>query len=186
MNPLQDVSLDSGERQFLVFRASVLAALSARPELRRLGVLLHGDDGFRLVPVEGVSRVRDLRSWLVSHMPALVRDEPRAAALIIPRATDGTIRSLAAVEPSAAFDLAVCIVDDRRRVENAEFRCSSERGELTRLPALAGRAGPTAAVAALLGMLLAEHRDPPPAPVRLLRPARHRPASAFEIFALAA
>jgi hypothetical protein len=183
---LRDVALDPGERQFLVFRASVLAALSARPELRRLGVLLHSDDGYRLVPVDGVARVRDLWAWLVSNVPALVRDEPQAAALIIPHATDGTIRSLPAVESSTAFDLSVCMVDDSRRVENAGFRCLSERGQLTRLPSRAGRAGPTAAVASLLGTLLAEQRDPPPSPVRFLRPARNQPAPAFEPIARAA
>jgi hypothetical protein len=187
MSQLQDVSLNAGERQFVIFRASVLAALSARPELRRLGVLLQGDDGFRLVAVDGVSRVHDLWSWLVANAPDLMSDAPRAAALIIPRTTDGAICAVPSAASSADFDLDVCMVDDRHRLENAGFRCLSARGELLRLPSRPGGAGPTAAVAALLGTLLAEHRDPPPAPMRLPRPARNqRPVVEYETMAMAA
>lgn len=186
MSQLQDVAHKAGEREFLAFRASVLTALSARPELRRLGVLLQGDDGFRLVAVDGVSRVLDLWSWLVSNAPDLLRDAPRAAALIIPRATDGTICAVPDFDSFASFDLDVWMVDDRRRVENTGFRCSSDRGELMRLPWHTGGVGQIDAVAMLLGALLAEHRDPPPAPMRLVRPARHQPPQAFEAMALAA
>jgi hypothetical protein len=186
MRILQDVARNAGEREFLAFRASVLAALGVRPELRRLGLLLHGDDGFRLVAVDGVSRVLDLWSWLMANAPELVRDAPQAAALIVPRASDGTICSASSGDSFAAFDLDVWVVDDRRRIDNTGFRCLSEQGELTRLPWNVETVGPIDVVAMLLGTLLAEHRDPPPAPLRLLRPVRHQPTQAFWTVALAA
>jgi hypothetical protein len=186
MGLLQDVSRNAGEREFLTFRASVLTALSAQPELRRLGVLLQGDDGFRPIAVGGVSRVLDLWSWLMSNAPELVRDAPQAAALIVPRATDGTICAVPAGESLAVFDLDIWIVDDRRRIDNTGFRCHSEHGELTRLPCSVEAVGPIDVVAMLLGTLLAEQRDPPPAPMRLVQPVRHQPRQAFEAMALVA
>jgi hypothetical protein len=38
----------------------------------------------------------------------------------------------------------------------------------------------------LLGTMLAEQRNPPPAPMRLVPPLRHQPPQAFESIALAA
>jgi hypothetical protein len=185
MRLLDDVARTAGERQFLAFRASVLATLSARPEFRRLGVLLQSDDGFRLVAVDGVSCVFDLWSWLLANAPELVRDAPQSAALIIPRALDGSICPVPAATSFGAFDLDVWVVDDCRRVENTGFRCVTGRKKLTRLPWRTGDVGPIDAVAMLLGTLLAENRTPPAAPTRLRRPAEYQPPQAYDAAAVA-
>lgn len=186
MSQLQDVSFNADEREFLRFRASVLTVLSARPELRRLGVLLHGDDGFRLIAVDGVSRVLDLWSWVVANAPTLVRNTPQAAALIIPHAPDGAIHAVPSEADLSVFDLDIWMVDDRHRVENLGIRCVVGQTDVVRLPWHATGLGSTDAVAALLGRMLSEHHDPPPAPMRLHRPARHQPLPGFETMAIAA
>jgi len=186
MSQLQHMSLDPDERRFLVFRASVLSALGARRDLRRLGVLVQRSDGLRLIAAEGVSSKLELWSWLIAHAYQLVADGPRFAALVIPKSSTGRLQS-GAIAADAAYDLDVWMVDDDHRVENTGFRCTAENGDLlTRLPWRTAGNSPSDAVAALLASLLAEHRDPPPAPMRLLRPARNEPPASFDYFAAAA
>ena len=67
MPHLQDVSLTADERQFLLFRDAMLFALSARPDLHRVGVVVRGDRGFRLIPVDGATRMLDVWAWLVEN-----------------------------------------------------------------------------------------------------------------------
>ena len=174
MSQQQDISLDPDERRFVVFRASVLSALSARPQLRRLGVLVPGPEGLRLIAAEGVSSKLELWSWLIAHAHEIASDGPRLAALVVPQSADGTIRG--GTETDGVYDLDVWMVDDDHRVETTGFRCSAANGDLLmRLPWRAEGQGASDALATLLSSLLAEHRDPPPAPMRLLRPAGIEP-----------
>jgi hypothetical protein len=187
MSQLQDVSYGLDDREFARFRASVLTVLSARPELRRLGFLLQGDDGFRLVSVDGgVSSVLDLWSWLVSNATTLVREETHFAALIIPRDTSGAIHEAPSDAGLAVFGLEVWMVDDAGRVETTGFRCTAGRTELVRQTAHTTAVSPADAIAVLLGRMLTEHHEPPPTPTRLLRPSRHQASVEFDAMAMAA
>lgn len=164
---LQDVSLTVAERRFRLFRDAMLFALGLRPDLHRAGIILRGDTGFRLIPVDGVTCMRDVRDWLVEHEEALTQGAPSSAALVIPTAPDGTIRSRPAGEGAAGYDVNIWVVDNHGRANTAVVRCVLENGVLVRHRWEPTRPRSAEAVASLLGTLLAEFSDPPPAPMRL-------------------
>jgi len=108
---LHDVSLTTDERQFLLFRDAMHFALGSRPDLHRAGVVVRGDTGFRLLQVDGATRVLDVWDWLVEHAQLLTEGAPRAAALVIPTQVDGSLRPAPAGEgiapqPEAPVDVA--------------------------------------------------------------------------------
>ncbi len=172
MPQLHDVSLTTDERQFLLFRDAMHFALGSRPDLHRAGVVVRGDTGFRLLQVDGATRVLDVWDWLVEHAQLLTEGAPRAAALVIPTQVDGSLRPAPAGEGIDVYDVSVWAVDNRRRMDGSVVRCRLEDGVLTRLPWQTARPGAGLAVASLLGTLLAEFSDPPPAPMRLVAPLR--------------
>ena len=172
MPQLQDVSLTADERQFLLFRDAMLFALSARPDLHRVGVVVRGDKGLRLIPVDGATRMLDVWAWLLENAPTLTQGAPRAAALVIPTEVDGSIRTAPASESIDVYDVNVWVVDNRRRADSSIVRCRLENRMLSRLPWQPARPSSADAIASLLGTLLSEFSDPPPAPMRLEPPVR--------------
>lgn len=151
------------DRGFVAFRATVLTALTCQRELHRTAVFLSGAAGFRIMPVAGVSRVLDLSSWLLTRSEALTRAEPTAAALVVPTSPDGTLLSAPAAGGCDDYDLKVWVVDDRRRHEGSVLRCRVDEGRLRRLPWRAGKPCAADEAALVLGALLSEPQQGPPA-----------------------